>query len=106
MAFFTSHTSAEELPDFTAALRDPAMWKTGVLRQLDLAGHVAAMAVDAVLGIMAIGTSKGSINIYGAPASTIRLVLRNARPKFLAFAQTASKLICVGSSGPLFIDWQ
>ncbi|KDQ15640.1 hypothetical protein BOTBODRAFT_283778 [Botryobasidium botryosum FD-172 SS1] len=103
MAFLTGKASREDLPDFTSTLRDPASWKPGELRSLDLAGHVTAMAVEPVLGLMAIGSSTGSVNIYGSPASTIRFSLRNARPRFLAFAQAASKFLCIDTKNNLHV---
>ena len=96
MDFLTGRT--DDCPDFTSTLRDATSWRTGRLWELDLAGHVTTMAIDPIRELMAIGTSKGCVNIYGSPPSTVRFALRNARPKFLAFAQAVSKIICIGES--------
>lgn len=57
--------SRPPLPDFSAPLREPSFYKYGPLASLALNGDISALAHDPVLSLMALGTSAGTVAVYG-----------------------------------------
>lgn len=57
--------SRPPLPDFSAPLREPSFYKYGPLSSLTLNGDITALAHDPVLSLMALGTSAGTVAVYG-----------------------------------------
>lgn len=57
--------SRPPLPDLSAPLREPSFYKYGPLASLALSGDISALAHDPVLSLMALGTSAGTVTVYG-----------------------------------------
>ncbi|KAI0257073.1 hypothetical protein BJV78DRAFT_1277663 [Lactifluus subvellereus] len=82
------------LPDFSTDLRERQDWEVGSLITLDHLLNPAAFAFDPVSSILAIGTTDGTIRIFGAPGVETSLSLPSHTPiKFLQFATNVFKLV-------------
>lgn len=57
--------SRAPLPDFSAPLREPSFYKYGPLASLALSGDITALAHDPVFSLLALGTSAGTVAVYG-----------------------------------------
>ncbi len=116
----------KSLADLSTDLRERQDWETGTLRTLDHVLNASTFAFDPVSSILAvgesspcsfglidvmasdsIGTTDGTIRIFGAPGVETSLSLPSHAPiKFLQFATNVFKLACIGEYGmvPLSMD--
>ncbi|KAL4402151.1 syntaxin binding protein [Malassezia pachydermatis] len=86
------------LGDWTGDFRDPSKFAEGFVDQLSLPGEISAMAYEPGMGYLAVGTSAGSVHLYGAPSVRIMFMLRPAlRVKHMAFKSDTYLLICIGT---------
>lgn len=100
MSFFGRH-AGDDLDDLTNSLRDEAAWKVGILKRLGLNGDVCCLAVEPLSGLLAVGTSRGAVHLFGSLAASVELAIPGAPyrvPKFLNFAQALGKLVVVGKA--------
>lgn len=107
----------KSLAELSTDLRERQDWEVGTLRTLDCVSDVNAFAFDPVSSILAvgelppclffglvdvmawdsIGTTKGTIRIFGAPGVETDLSLpSHVHIKFLQFATNVFKLVCIG----------
>lgn len=92
-----------KLPDFSTSLWDSDAWTPRSIRRLGVNGDVTSMAVEPLSGILALGTDRGSVHLFGAPSVATELSVSGApyrKIRFLAFAQSCAKLVVVGEC-----DW-
>ncbi|KAK7695037.1 hypothetical protein QCA50_002225 [Cerrena zonata] len=90
--------------DLSAELNDESDWKPGILRNLSHYIDVSSLAYEPIAGLLAIGTSHGSIHIFGSPGVDIRLeVSERTKVKLLQFSPSALKLLCVDDHERLHI---
>lgn len=86
------------LGDWSGELRDEGKFSEGFLDQITLPGQVSAMAYEPGIGLLAVGTSAGTVHVYGAPPARVTITLRPAlRVKHLAFKSDTYLLICIGT---------
>lgn len=103
--------------DLSAELNDELDWKAGDLRTFEHHLFVSAVAIEPISGFLAIGklsqytcsdphrlmrialgTTKGIVEIYGSPGVEQRLTLADRyRIRFLAFTSSPFKILCIGS---------
>lgn len=88
-----------KLPDLSTSLWDPDAWTPRSIRRLGINGDVTAMAVEPLSGILALGTDRGSVHLFGAPSVATELSVPGApyrKIRFIAFAQSCVKMVVVG----------
>ncbi|PKI83987.1 hypothetical protein MVES_001922 [Malassezia vespertilionis] len=77
-------------------LRDETKFSEGFLDQLTIPGELSAMAFEPGIGLLAVGTSCGTVHVFGAPPARISITLRPAcRVKHLLFKSDTFLLICI-----------
>ncbi|KAL0951628.1 hypothetical protein HGRIS_008309 [Hohenbuehelia grisea] len=90
--------------DLTSALRDATDWNIGTLRTFQYPTNIAAFAFEPVAGILAIGTTDGSIVLFGSPGVECKLnVPDHVGAKFLQFAPSLPKLACLDTNNQLHV---
>ncbi|EPQ26975.1 uncharacterized protein PFL1_05610 [Pseudozyma flocculosa PF-1] len=68
----------------------------GILAALALPGEVSAIAFEPVAGYLAVGTSQGTVHIFGSAPVQIALTLRPAvKVRHLAFRSGTGLLVCI-----------
>lgn len=84
------------LGDWSGALRDEAKFQEEFLDQLTLPGQMTAVAFEPGLGVLAVGTSAGTVHLFGAPPVRLSMTLRPAlRVKHLVFKSDTYLLLCL-----------
>ncbi|PWZ00244.1 hypothetical protein BCV70DRAFT_200398 [Testicularia cyperi] len=79
-----------------AQLSASGTFNEGLLAGLSLPGEVSVMAYEPVLGFLAVGTTIGTIHVFGAPAVQISFTLRPAhKVSYLAFKSEEALLVCI-----------
>ncbi|GAA5852720.1 hypothetical protein JCM8547_002602 [Rhodosporidiobolus lusitaniae] len=58
---------AVESLDFSSSLRDRNGWALGQIAELGIGGELSAMAYDPVQSLLAVGTERGRLFVFGAP---------------------------------------
>ncbi|KAI0363639.1 hypothetical protein BV20DRAFT_1057891 [Pilatotrama ljubarskyi] len=102
---FASH-AVKTLPDLSLDLSDPLDWQAGLLRTIQYDLDVTAVATDPVSGLFAVGTARGVVHIYGSPGVESRLKITEPaglRVKFLQFAVSVLKLLCIDEHDRLHV---
>lgn len=91
---------AEQLPDFSASLGEPSFYKYAPLQSLGLDGEITALAQDPLLSLLALGTSEGSVHVYGSEGFrfVLPVTLESRRSGALARQRSASSSRTAGSS--------
>lgn len=107
------------LADASTYLRDEQDWKLGSLRILDFPLDITSLAVEPVLGLLAVGmyipghnsilllsiqqgTSSGAIYIFGSPGVECKLTLpRSVKIRFVHFATSTCNIVCLGAWHPV-----
>lgn len=99
-----SRSNAKPLLDLSIELADEIDWQAGTLRTFEHHLDITAWAYEAVSGIIAIGTSDGSIDLYGGPGVEHRLELsERIAVRSLHFASSIFRLVCVDEKDRLAI---
>lgn len=79
-----------------AQLSSTGTFNEGILARLALPGEVCVMAFEPVQGYLAVGTTLGSVHIFGSAAVQLAFTLRPAQKvKFLAFKSGSGLLVCI-----------
>ncbi|GAC99090.1 WD40 containing SNARE-dependent exocytosis protein [Pseudozyma hubeiensis SY62] len=79
-----------------AQLSSAGTFNEGLLAGLALPGEVTAMAFDPVQGFLAVGTTLGTIHLFGSPAVQLAFSLRPAhKVNHLAFKSDTGLLVCI-----------
>ncbi|KAJ1582462.1 hypothetical protein NDA11_004037 [Ustilago hordei] len=79
-----------------AQLSSAGTFNEGLLSGLALPGEVTAMAFEPVQGFLAVGTTLGTIHLFGSPAVQISFSLRPAhKVSHLTFKSDTGLLICI-----------
>ncbi|KAI9057006.1 hypothetical protein FKP32DRAFT_1615502 [Trametes sanguinea] len=102
---FTSQ-AVKSLPDLSLDISEPTDWEASLLRTVEYHTDVTAVATDPVSGLLAVGTTRGNIYIYGSPGVQCRIKVTNPsglRVKFLQFAVSVFKLLCIDGHDRLHI---
>lgn len=74
----------------------------GLLSSLSLPGEVTAMAFEPIMGYLAVGTSSGSVHLFGSPPVQISWNLRPAvKVKFILFKSGTPLMVVIGESTKL-----
>lgn len=87
------------IPDLTQSLRDADTWSPRSIRRLGLNGSITTLAVEPLTGLLALGTDRGSIHLFGSPAATAELAVSGApyrKVRFINFAQNLAKMVVLG----------
>lgn len=77
-----------------------SVFSEGLLSASNIAlqGEVCALAVEPVLGYLAVGTSSGSIHLFGVPSVQVSWMLRPANKiKHLVFKSGSPLLVVIGA---------
>ena len=104
------------LSDASTDLRDEEDWKLGSLRILDFPLDITSLAVEPVIGLLAVGmlfayipghnfilsirqgTSSGVIYIFGGPGVESKLTLpQSVKVRFVHFATSTRNIVCLGA---------
>ena len=84
------------LGDWTGDFRDVNKYAEGFLDQLTLPGEISAMAYEPGMGYLAVGTSAGTVHLFGSPCVRMALTLRPAlRVKHILFKSDTYLMICI-----------
>lgn len=90
--------------DWTGDLRDSRKYAEGLLDQLTLPGEMSALAYEPGMGYLAVGTTAGTVHVFGAPSVRLTIPLRPpVRVKHLLFKSDTYLLICVDEKDNLSI---
>ncbi|TDL26364.1 hypothetical protein BD410DRAFT_836264 [Rickenella mellea] len=90
--------------DFSYDLRDARDWSVASLKEIKCLSNITSFAVDPLSGLVAFGSSSGSIHIHGGPAVEKLFKLpKAASVKLLQFASSSFKLVCVDKNDTLHI---
>ncbi|KAJ2931894.1 hypothetical protein H1R20_g5200, partial [Candolleomyces eurysporus] len=85
-------------------LQDENDWVIGHLRTLNVPLNVTAFALEPITRLLAIGTSSGSIFIYGGPGVDVKInTPSSVSVKFLNFSLPSRKILCIDSNNQLHI---
>ncbi|KAI0361067.1 hypothetical protein OH77DRAFT_1417267 [Trametes cingulata] len=98
--------AVKTLPDLSLDLSDPSDWQAGLLRTIPYHLDITAVATDPISGLFAVGSSRGVIYIYGSPGVECRLKITEPaglRVKFLQFAVSVLKLLCIDEHDRLHV---
>ncbi|KAI8981153.1 lethal giant larvae like, C-terminal-domain-containing protein [Trametes punicea] len=102
---FTSQT-VRHLPDLSLDLSEQSDWEAGLLRTVQYHADITAVATDPVSGLLAVGTARGIIYIYGSPGVECKVKITEPaglRVKSLQFAVSIFKLLCIDEHDRLFV---
>ncbi|KAI0828996.1 lethal giant larvae like, C-terminal-domain-containing protein [Trametes gibbosa] len=94
------------LADLSLDLSDPSDWEAAILRTIQYHVDVTAVAADPVSGLLAVGTSRGTIHVYGSPGVEYTLKVTEPtglRVKLLQFAVSVLKLLCIDDHNRLHV---
>lgn len=92
------------LYDWTGDLRDSRKYSEGLLDQLTLPGEMSALAYEPGMGYLAVGTTCGTVHVFGSPSVRFIITLRPpVRVKHLLFKSDTYLLICVDEKDNLSI---
>lgn len=81
--------------DYTNNLRETSFYRYGHLRSLGITGEITALAIEPLLSLFAVGTSSGTVHVYGQPAFQFNLPISSSGIKFLAFHPGHNRLAAV-----------
>lgn len=90
---------AVKLPDLSSSLWDSDAFTPRTIRRLGINGDVTSLGVEPLSGILALGTGRGSIHLFGAPSVATELSVPgapNRKIRFITFAQACDKMLAVG----------
>lgn len=98
--------------DYTGALRETSFYKYGHLRSLGPGGELTALAVDPLLSLLAVGTSSGSIHVFGGQSFQFTLPITppgvrasvggaGAGVKFLVFHPGHNRLVAIDDNNTI-----
>ncbi|CDO73112.1 hypothetical protein BN946_scf185007.g166 [Trametes cinnabarina] len=102
---FTSQ-AVKTLPDLSLDVSESTDWEVSLLRTIEYHADITAVTTDPVSGLLAIGTAYGNVHIYGSPGVESRLQVTNPtglRVKFLQFAASIFKLLCIDEHDRLHV---
>lgn len=92
------------LGDWTSDFRDVSKYSESFLDQLTLPGEISSMAYEPGMGYLAVGTSAGTVHIFGAPSVRMTITLRPAlRVKHLLFKSDTYLMICIDEKDNLSV---
>ncbi|TBU34396.1 hypothetical protein BD309DRAFT_946162 [Dichomitus squalens] len=102
---FTS-PAIKALPDLSLDLSDATDWQAGLLRTVRHHLDITAVATEPLSGLFAVGTARGRIHLYGSPGVECTVDISDPaglRVKFLQFASSVFKLLCIDEHDRLFV---
>ncbi|KAF7337490.1 WD40 containing SNARE-dependent exocytosis protein [Mycena sanguinolenta] len=90
--------------DLSVDLRDNTDWNVAVLRSFDYPLNVTAVAIEPILGLLAVGTANGAIHLFGGPSVEAKLLLpESTKVKFLQFSSSTFQVVCLDEKSQLHI---
>lgn len=90
--------------DWTGDMRDSRKYAEGLLDQLTLPGEMSAVAYEPGMGYLAVGTTAGTVHLFGAPSVRLVIPLRPPlRVKHLLFKSDTYLLVCIDEKDNLSI---
>ncbi|KAJ3721812.1 lethal giant larvae like, C-terminal-domain-containing protein [Lentinula raphanica] len=93
----------EPVIDLSLDLREPQDWKPGVLRTLDYALKVTALAYEPIGGLLAVATP-GTIELLGKPGVACRITLPDPHEvRVLHISPSTFKLLCLDDHDKLYV---
>ncbi|KAH9858315.1 lethal giant larvae like, C-terminal-domain-containing protein [Lenzites betulinus] len=98
--------AVKALPDLSLDLSDPSDWEAAPLRTIQYDLDVTAVATDPVSGLLAVGTSRGTVHLYGSAGVQYKLRITEPaglRVKLLQFAVSVHKLLCIDDHNRLHV---
>ncbi|KAH9920224.1 uncharacterized protein BXZ73DRAFT_91957 [Epithele typhae] len=102
---FASH-AVKSLPDLSLDVSEAIDWQAGHLKTLHYHLAITAVATDPSSGLLAIGTARGTIHLYGSPGVECELHVPDPpglRVKFLQFAASPFKLVCIDEHNRIIV---
>ncbi|KAF7347607.1 WD40 containing SNARE-dependent exocytosis protein [Mycena venus] len=88
--------------DLSADVRDKTDWNATVLRSFDYPLNITAVAIEPISGLLAIGTTNGTVHLFGGPSVECKLLLpESARVKFLQFSSSTFQTVCLDETSVL-----
>ncbi|KAJ3908951.1 WD40 containing snare-dependent exocytosis protein [Lentinula edodes] len=98
--FFKHHDS---FIDLSLDLHEPQDWNPGVLRTIEYASKVTALAYEPIAGLLAVATP-GSIELLGKPGVACKITLPDINVvKTLHISPSTFKLLCLDDHDKLYI---
>lgn len=88
-----------KVPDLSLSLWDAETWTPRSIKRLGINGGITCNAVEPLSGILALGTDRGSVHLFGAPSVSTELAVSGApyrKIRFIAFAQSCAKMLVIG----------
>ncbi|KAJ8475032.1 hypothetical protein ONZ45_g15752 [Pleurotus djamor] len=90
--------------DISSALRDRQDWNVASLRSFIYYADISAHVYDPISGLLAIGTSQGTIALFGSPGVQCQISLREpVAVKFVQFASSLNRLVCLDANNDLHL---
>lgn len=101
---FLKRHSHDDLPDLSLELRDEINWVPGTLRTTEYLLNITALAFEPIGKLLAVGTSSGTIHIFGGPGVESKLTLPEpVSVKFLHFSALSFTILCMDSKDCLHV---
>ncbi|KAF9245858.1 lethal giant larvae like, C-terminal-domain-containing protein [Melanogaster broomeanus] len=101
---FSIRAAKHVFPDLSLDVRDVDDWDTGVLRTFVYLLDASVVAVDPLTSLLAIGSSHGTIRVFGAPGVDVTLDLPEPlRVQFLQFSVSTGQILSVDERNRLHI---
>ncbi|KAF9225537.1 hypothetical protein BS17DRAFT_778739 [Gyrodon lividus] len=96
--------SRHVFPDLSLGVRDVDDWDTGVLRTISYTLDASVVAFDPITSLLAVGTSHGTIRVFGSPGVEATLGLPEPlRIQFLQFSASTGQVVSVDERNQLHI---
>ncbi|KAF5368577.1 hypothetical protein D9758_002181 [Tetrapyrgos nigripes] len=90
--------------DLSLDVRDQQYWNPAALRSLEHALNVSALAFEPICGLLAVGTSDGTITLIGRPGVEVTLTLPDPLSvKSLHISAPTFKLVCLDARSQLHV---
>jgi len=96
------HGHSEYL-DLSSDLVDVKDFHPNHLRTLNYLHDVRTFAFDPLTGLLAVGTSSGTVWILGAPGVQEAIKVTDHPLRFIEFSSSLSKLVCVDETDRLYV---
>ncbi|KAF9486583.1 hypothetical protein BDN70DRAFT_846519 [Pholiota conissans] len=101
---FSKQAPELALPDLSTDLQDEHDWKVGSLKIFDIPLNVATIAIEPISRLLAVGTSEGTVHIFGRPGVECKIKLpQPSQVRFLQFAISTYNLVCLDGENQMHV---
>lgn len=97
---FFNRYDKDSLPDFSSTLGGEDAWNVNTIKRLGISGNITVLGVEPFSGLLAIGTDRGSVHLFGSLSVSVELSIPGApyrKIRFISFAQSIGKLVIIGN---------